>query len=370
MKRRDFLKAGALAAGSLAGLGSPVLEALAAQPDNPLRTLGRTGLKVTAVSFGAMVCSDAEVIRYALDKGVNLIDTADCYMGGQNEKIVGEAIKGRRDALVIATKVHIGTVEAMRKSVEKSLSSLKTDRIDILQIHGVSTQAEVKNETARELFTSLKKEGKIRFAGVTTHSGQMEVLKAVSEDGFYDTVLVAANFQSPPALFEQVAAAADRGVGIIGMKTQNGGYRGNPYNSSPHAAALRFMLEKRGVHTAVPGMSNVKMVDENLKALEGSDSGRQGMLLREYRETLAGKSCAFCGTCVERCAFGQGGMAAARGAMYVEGYKNPWLAKERLEGEVAALNRCASCESCSAGCPQGLALPERARIALGVFGKA
>jgi aryl-alcohol dehydrogenase-like predicted oxidoreductase len=193
LKRRDFLK------GAAASLGASIIpgRALAAQPgEMATRVLGRTGLKVSVLGYGAMQCSDAAAIRHGLDQGINYIDTADCYMGGRNEKIVGQAISGIRDRLVIATKVHISRESRMRSSVDNSLASLGVDRVDLMQLHGMSSRNQIIRKDIQQIMKAMKDEGKFRFAAVTTHSNQVEVLKAVMEDGFYDTALVAVNFRS------------------------------------------------------------------------------------------------------------------------------------------------------------------------------
>ena len=103
------------------------------------RTLGRTGLKITVVSFGAMLTPEPEVIRAGLDQGINYIDTARRYMNGKNEEIVAQAIKGLRDKIFLATKTlaSSNTKEDIVRDVEKSLSVLQTDRIDVIQLHNL-----------------------------------------------------------------------------------------------------------------------------------------------------------------------------------------------------------------------------------------
>ena len=127
----------------------------------------------------------------------------------------------------------------MIRSAENSLRSLKVDVIDVLQLHGVSTEDEVTDERAREALRKLIDQGKVRAAGVTTHSGQETVLRAVANQGFYKTVLVAYNFRSDTGVAATVAGAlglsqglsntirsvAESGIGVIAMKTQAGDTR-------------------------------------------------------------------------------------------------------------------------------------------------
>src|SRR4030043_1917199 len=99
------------------------------------RTLGKTGLRVTAVSMGVMNCSDPSVLLRAFDLGINFYDTADCYMHGKNEEMVGKVFQGTRDRVYIQTKVHDHDEKKMRQSVERSLRRLRTDYVDVLVWH-------------------------------------------------------------------------------------------------------------------------------------------------------------------------------------------------------------------------------------------
>lgn len=361
IKRRDFLK------GALASFGAGLMprRTIAAQPEEmPTRILGRTGLKVSVLGYGAMQCSDADTIRYGLDQGINYIDTADCYMGGRNEKIVGQSISGIRDRLVIATKVHISRESRMRKSVERSLSSLGVDRVDLMQLHSLNSRDQILNRDVKQTMKAMKDEGKFRFAAVTTHNSQEEVLEAVVEDGFYDAVLVAVNFRSPPSLFEAIEKAAAAGVGIIAMKTQNGGYAESLLPElTPHQAALRFVIEKPGVHLAVPGMVSRKMVEENLSAVKGKTGLADILRLDSYKMALDGKSCAFCSQCINQCRYGTGGLDAVRIAMYSEGYGDQRLAAERAAEVAQAVKTCSQCKECTVQCSQGIDVKAAAKRA-------
>jgi len=361
IKRRDLLK------GAVATLGASLIpgRAFGAQPgEMPTRVLGRTGLAVSVLGYGAMQCSDPAAIRHGLDQGINYLDTADCYMGGRNEKIVGQAISGIRDRLVIATKVHISKEARMRSSVDRSLASLGVERVDLMQLHGMSSRNQIIRKDVQQIMQGMKDEGKFRFAAVTTHSNQVEVLKAVMEDGFYDAVLVAVNFRSPPGLFEAIEEAAAAGVGIIAMKTQNGGYRNGPVPElTPHQAALRFVVEKPGVHVAVPGMLSRKMVDENLAAIKSKGGLTDLLRLDAYRAELEGKACSFCSTCVSQCRYGIGGLDAVRIATYAEGYGDQRLAAERAEAVASAVATCADCEGCTVDCSQGIDIKGAAKRA-------
>ena len=321
----------------------------------PKRILGRTGLEVSVLGHGAMQISDPAIIRHGLEQGINYIDTADCYLGGRNEKVVGKAVAGIRDRVIIATKVHISKESRMRRSVDRSLSSLGVKSVDLMQLHGVSSKDQVVRKDIQSLMGKMKKEGKFKFAAVTTHSNQIEVLEAVTDDGFYDAVLVAVNFRSPNKLFKTIKKAADAGVGIIAMKTQNGGFKDNTLPElTPHQAALRYVVDKPGIHVAVPGMLSKKMIDESLEATSRTVDFSDILRLEHYRRELIGKACSFCSNCTDQCRYGVGGLDVARTLMYYEGYGDKVLANSNGRRVLSNIKLCTDCEGCTVNCSQGI----------------
>jgi aryl-alcohol dehydrogenase-like predicted oxidoreductase len=330
------------------------------------RVLGSTGIRVATVGMGAMITRDPDIIRYAVDHGVNYVDTADCYMGGENERIVGRALEGIRDKVVLASKVHIAPVDEMIRSVETSLRSLKTDVIDIMQLHGISSEEEVTNGYAREALRKLLDQGKIRVPGVTTHSRQETVIRAVMKHGFYRTALVAYNFRSDSGvgatirsafgmgegLSATIRAAAADGVGIIGMKTQAGGYSVPGTALSPHQAALAWVLENPGVATTIPSMVSFAQVDENVKA-RGKRLGWGGRkALHQYSQAIADRHCGLCGGCTGSCPRGVDVPTVLRSLTYLEGYLEEDLARDayRELGRDRGALSCLSCGFCVVSC--------------------
>jgi aryl-alcohol dehydrogenase-like predicted oxidoreductase len=343
------------------------------------RVLGSTGIRVATVGMGAMITRDADVIRYAVDHGVNYVDTADCYMGGENERIVGRALEGVRDKVVLASKVHIAPVDQMIRSVESSLRSLKTDVIDIMQLHGIRSEEEVTDGYAREALQKLLDQGKIRVPGVTTHSGQGEVLRAVQKHGFYRTVLVAYNFRSDTGLRAAIRgvfgsgeglsgtirSVAASGIGIIAMKTQAGGYSVPEGRLSPHQAALAWVLENPGVTTTIPSMVSFSQVDENVRA-SGKRLGWGGRkALNLYARAIGDRHCGLCGECSGSCPRGVDVPSVLRSLTYLEGYRREDLAREayRALGPDRAALPCLSCGSCAVSCRLGLKVGALARRA-------
>ena len=382
--RRDFLRMMGAAAGVAVGATLPGIPdasgATSPSPGKPeQRPLGKTGFRVGTVGFGAMITRDPEVIRFAVERGVDYVDTADCYMGGENERIVGRALAGIRDKVVLATKVHIAPVDRMIRSAENSLRSLKVDVIDVLQLHGISTEAEVTDERAREALRKLIDQGKVRAVGVTTHSGQETVLRAVEKHGFYKTVLVAYNFRSDTGVAATVAGAlglsqglsntiravAESGIGVIGMKTQAGGYASPPGGFSPHQAALAWVLANPGVTMAIPGMTSYAQVEENLGARGKRFALADRIALGRYALEIGDRHCSLCGACGGVCPSGVEVPNVLRALTYLEGYREEGLARSTYGSLPPGRNAaaCGECEACLVACRLRLPVGPLARRA-------
>ncbi len=383
--RRDFLRMMGAAAGVAVGATLPGIPpnasgATSLSPGNlEKRPLGKTGLQVGTIGFGAMTTRDPEVIRFAVERGVDYVDTASRYMGGENERIVGRALAGVRDKVVLATKVKIGTVDEMILSAENSLRSLKTDVIDLLQLHNVTTEAEVTDGRVREAFQKLIDQGKVRAVGVTTHSGQETVLRAVAKHGFYKTVLVAYNFRSetgvaatgksslemPPGLSNTIREVAGSGIGVIAMKTQAGGYASPPGGFSPHQAALAWVLANPGVTLAIPGMTSYAQVEENLGARGRRFALADRIALGRYALEIGDRHCGLCGACGGVCPSGVEVPNVLRALTYLEGYREEDLARSTYGSLPAGRNAaaCGDCRECLVACRLRLPVGRLARRA-------
>jgi aryl-alcohol dehydrogenase-like predicted oxidoreductase len=172
------------------------------------RPLGQMGLKVTAVSMRVMNCSNPAVLHRAFDLGINFYDTADCYMRGRNEEMVGQTFNGKRDKIFIQTKVRAHDEKKMQASVERSLRRLQTDYVDVLVWQGHSSPEEVSDPKPFEFMLRMKKEGKARFAGFSSHKHMASPLKEAAKSNFHDVVLVSYNFTHSKDLKEAVALAS------------------------------------------------------------------------------------------------------------------------------------------------------------------
>jgi len=330
------------------------------------RPLGKTGLKVAAVGMGVMNCSDSAVLGRAFDLGINFYDTADCYMRGKNEEMVGKVFQGKRDKVFIQTKVHDHDEKQMRQSVERSLRRLRTDYIDVLVWHDLHRAEEVSNERLFEFMAKMKKEGKARFTGFSSHSNMATLLKEAAGTTYHDVALVSYNFTHSKNLREAVALAAQAGIGIVAMKTQAGGYKkGKTEGLTPHQAALKYVLDDRNVATAVPGVTTLEQIDECAGAMGVSVSRGDLGQLRRYEAFLQGRICTLCGGCTGECPFGVPYGDYLRAMIYQDGYERNDLARETLAAVLPSptVDPCADCSSCAIACRRGLDIKAQVRIA-------
>ena len=374
MNRRAFLKAG-MAGAAAASLGIGSLEGLLHAESGPqpvYRTLGRTGLKVTTLSFGAMLTPEYEVIRAGLDAGINYVDTARRYLNGRSESIVGRAVRGIRDKVYIATKTKPGsnTREAIIADVETSLRGLATDYIDVIQLHNLENPQRAFIPEVREAYADLRKQGKVRFLGVTTHTNQAEVIDGIINDPekFFDTVLVGYNAKSDPSVKQAIARAKAAGIGVVAMKIQMGGYRkeNEPLSPEQAAAAFKWVTRDENVACAIPGMKTLDQVRQMLPLMSANFTGKDRRILKEYAQAIDGYFCRLCAQCEPTCPNGVRISVVNRALMYHEGYREYALAKATFRGAPGA-RRCSTCAGCVARCVNGIDIGGKMRQAERLF---
>ena len=374
INRRDFLKIGVAGAATLGLVG--VENLLHAEPAAApvYRTLGRTGLKITTLSFGAMLTPESEVIRAGFDMGINYVDTARRYLNGRSEEIVSRALQGIRDKVYVATKTRreSTTRDEIIKDLETSLAQLRTDHIDVIQLHGLDNPKQVFNAEAREAYAKAKEQGKVRFFGVSTHTNQAEVVNAVVDDPdkFFDTVLVQYNFNTEPAVKQAIARAKAAGVGVIAMKIQMGGYKtredAKAITPEQAAANLKWVLQDANVTTAIPGMRTVDQVKQMVPVMAMKLTNADERILRRYAQAIAPYYCRLCGECEGTCPNGVGISTINRALMYAEGYREYALAKATFD-EVSTAPLCSDCSECVAQCVNGLNIAQKMRKARSLF---
>jgi len=259
IKRRDFVKSGgaALAGGAVLGLapirkgkalsesyGPSSLFPVAPSQDGRIqsyRTLGRTGFEVSDISIGAAFIKEANVVRYAFDKGINYIDTAEGYENGSSERAIRDALQHvDREKVFISTKAYIrprDDKEAVLRKVRGSLERLNTEYIDAYMMSSVSTVEWLNHPGYHAAMDQLKAEGKVRFTGATYHgpeatdqTGMADVLCAAAEDGRFDVLLLVYNFLNHSEGDRIIATSKANHVGTTAMKTAPGKLRAEPFD--------------------------------------------------------------------------------------------------------------------------------------------
>ena len=263
------------------------------------RRLGRTELMVTAISFGALPiqrCSMEEagpVLKAALDKGINFFDTARAYT--DSEEKIGRHIAKDRGRYYLASKSLSRDKQGLKQDLDTSLSNMKTDYLDLYQIHNIKNTEELNSVLAPggalEGLLEEQQKGRVRFIGVTGHN-YGALAEAVS-GGRFDTV------QAPYNIVEQQAAeslfplARRLDMGLIAMKPLGGG------QLEQIQSALRFVLEQEAL-VAIPGMDRLEHLEENLIVAEQPRPlSTQERAALEEEARIAGKSfCRRCGYCL------------------------------------------------------------------------
>lgn len=377
--RREFLSAGlmlpvASAASNMSFLESQSNLKSAVKLDH--RALGKTGLKVTTVGFGCMITSDPSVIERAADLGINYFDTARGYQHGNNERMVGAALGLRRKNVILSTKSATDNKAGLLKDLDTSLSELKTDYVDIWYLHAKDTPRAIHDDMI-EAQQIAKQQGKIRFAGMSTHALPKLAEWTVDKKAF-DVVLTVYNFTMDAKMDDAIAAVAKTGTGVVGMKVMAGGFRDvkptNPlYNKLQRdgamLAALKWVINRPNIATTIPSITDMDQLDENLRAMSEKFSPADEKTLAAHLDRIAPMYCRFCGQCDGACQKGLQVADALRILTYADGYGQFALARERFNELPShhATVRCGDCAECTVKCPNGVHVAERIARARELF---
>jgi predicted aldo/keto reductase-like oxidoreductase len=233
------------------------------------RRLGRTGKMVSCIGFGGIPITGlhrkeaGRVLNTALDSGINFIDTARAY--GESEKLIGDSISERRGEYFLATKTRGKDETEILRQFEKSIEFLRTDSIDLYQLHYINTLEELtlimKKGASFDVIKRLQAEGAVRYVGITGHDS--EVLLKAAKTGAFDTVQGAFSFvEKEKRVIDLIHYCEQNDIGFIVQKPLAGGA------ITCAAAGLKWIL-RHPVSVVIPGMLSVAQVGENAKAGEG-----------------------------------------------------------------------------------------------------
>lgn len=389
--RRRFVQAG-VAGVAAAAVGAPAAPAAAPEPEiRAYRTLGRTALRVSDIGYGSSRTTDPEIVRYAIARGIDYLDTAESYKDGESERAIGEAIAGHRQDIVLASKTHCEAGTSQRelmKALDASLSRLRTDRIDVYFNHAVNDVDRLKNDAWYEFATAAKAAGKIRFTGMSGHGGNLvDCIDHAVEHDLVDVLLVGYNWGQDPAFYQRflrnfdfvalqvgLTDALDRarakGIGVVAMKTLRGARLNDmrPYEyggATTAQAAFRWTLQGGHVDSLIVSMTSKEQVDEYVAASGGmKPSAAELDWLDRYLAHAPEGYCEHgCSACEASCPEGVSISEVLRTRMYARDYADPALAREdyaRLSMDPLSMNAgaCVGCAApCAGACPAGIDVP-------------
>lgn len=320
-------------------------------------TLGKTGLTISRMGFGGIpiqkvdVCAVRTLMQALADAGVNYIDTARGYT--VSERYLGEALEGMRGRFVIATKSMARTREAMARDIETSLANLRTDHIELYQVHNPSL-AELETVTAPggalEALLEAKAAGKIGHIGLTAHMAA--VFERALDCDWVETIMFPYNIVETQgeALMRR---CTEKNVGFIVMKPLAGGALEDA------TLALRFIRQNPDVTVVIPGMYSVEEAKENLAAMQDDAplTSQELEQIETIRMELGTQFCRRCNYC-QPCTAGIG----ISGIFVLEGYLQRYGLGDWAKARYAAMDKkagdCVGCGACEARCPYQLPIRE------------
>jgi len=333
------------------------------------RILGKTGLEIVCVGFGGIPIQrvDQQKVIDIVDElervGVNFIDTARGYT--VSEGFLGNALKGRRDKFILATKSMAKDYDAMKEEVETSLRNLQTDYIDLYQLHLVKDMNDYKHimseQGAYRALVEAKIAGKIGHIGITAHSA--DFMMEIVDDMPFETVQFPYNLVESQAeeLFKK---AKIRNIGVICMKPIAGGAIKNG------ALSIKYILQNDNVSAVIPGMEKPEEVNLNASVASGdytfneAEENEAAAIIDE----LHGNFCRRCGYCAP-CEVGINIPAMFIAEGYLMRYKMVGYAKTYYSKQAIKASACIQCGKCLSRCPYNLPIIDKMKQVVEAFGE-
>ncbi|MFA7126767.1 MAG: aldo/keto reductase [Bacilli bacterium] len=316
-----------------------------------MRQLGKTGLQIHEVGLGGIPIQrvNPETAKAIIDEMIvhhmNFIDTARGYT--TSEALLGQALFGRRDQFIIATKSMAKTYEAMQEDILVSLSQLQTTWIDLYQIHNPKKTDDLAGPIKALL--EAKDAGLIHHIGITNHSKDL-LLDVIKWDVF-ETIQFPYNFLESQGddLFR---IAHQQGLGTIVMKPLAGGVIDNG------PLAIKYILNNPSISVVIPGMSSIAQVADNAGAKSGEYTSRELQTIDELRQKTDHSFCHRCGYCLP-CTQGIDIPLLFTFEGYYERYDLKAWATNRYQSVPIKADACIGCGVCEARCPYHLHIIER-----------
>jgi predicted aldo/keto reductase-like oxidoreductase len=320
--------------------------------------LGNTGIEAERLGFGGIPIqrvseSEAiEVVLYALEKGMDFIDTSRMYT--TSETRIGKALKQSAKKAAVATKSFNRSADGIQRDVEKSLKELQLDYIDLYQCHGISNDEEYRLVTSKDGALSgllkAKEQGLIGHIGITGHS--IDLLEKVVDDGLFETIMICLSFLEPAAMERLIPKAREKHIGMIAMKPFSGGVIEAP------EVALKWVLSVPDV-LVLAGVEAKKLIDQNWSIFQGSYELTAAELkeiqaISKEFEKIFCRRCDYCLPC-----------SAEIPIQFVLGVRSlvkragPGIIKTPMFAKMAEqAGKCTECGDCMERCPYDLPIPD------------
>jgi predicted aldo/keto reductase-like oxidoreductase len=388
--RRDFIRKsilGVTGAALLQGTseGDSVSSSLKAGQDTkiydlPSRELGKTGISTPLISFGAAGVYDPNFVRAVYDSGVKLFFSATYYGEGNNEKVVGEGLRGLpRESFFLGTAVPADgydsrqgvftsgfSEEAYIKKAEASLARFGLDQVDVFLFPYAGKRTSVMHEPMMNALRKLREQGKTRYLGIATHNDCEEALRTAADSGFYDIVMTSYNYriQNIDTMNDALAYAVASGLGILAIKTTAGAARDkNATKPLNNVAALKWVLQNKNISSIVSGMTTIDQLQKNLAMIKDLTMTQDELnnLDLAVSDIEPGLYCHQCRKCVPQCPHNIEIPSAMRSYMYAYGYRNTRLAKASLEDSGIDSKYCNNCRECIVRCSAGFDVRDKIR---------
>jgi len=318
---------------------------------------GKTGLKISELGFGGIPIirlsrdTAVEVLHRAYERGITFYDTANAYR--DSEEKIGCAFDGIREKVVIATKTIKRDIQGARKDLENSLRMLRTDYIDLYQLHQIAQEKDLSAVTAPggalEAVVKARDEGKVRFIGATSHNLSMAV--KLVKTGLFSSIQFPFNFIEDAAKDELHTTARELDMGILAMKPFAGGMIDNA------DIAFKFLRQYPGV-IPIPGYDSVDSVDEVVSFYNRPNivTERDTHLMEKYRTELGKQFCRRCEYC-QPCPNGVM-ITMAMAYKIIASRMSPAVSVEFSRAAMESVKLCDECGTCVERCPYELPIPE------------
>lgn len=330
--------------------------------------LGKTGLKISKMGFGGIPIQKVDekatkqLMHKLVEEGINYIDTAKGYT--VSEAYLGYGLEGIRDKFVLATKSMSRTKEAMAKDIDTSLEALRTDYIDLYQVHNPNLE-QLKQVMAPggalEALQEAKEKGKIGHIGITLHS--IELFEMALEYDWVETIMFPFNIVENQGI-ECIQKCKEKNIGFIAMKPLAGGA------IEDATLAMRYIRASELVDVVIPGMAEIKEIEQNVQAFNNPDplSEEEMEQMEMIRKQLGNQFCRRCNYCAP-CTVGINIPGVFLFAGYLERYDLEDWARSRYANVPVKASACIECGACETRCPYQLPIREMLKKAAQAFGE-